>query len=221
MDKKKILPQLLEMISDNKKELFEKVLDQRTRHLTVIIENMYQDQNASAVIRSAECFGVQDLHIIENTNKLRVNPDIALGSKKWIDVHQYYKNENNTIECIENLKSQGYTIAATTPHTDDILISELPIENKTALLFGTELTGLSDLAMESADVFVKVPMSGFTESFNLSVSAAICMYDFTNRLRNSEVNWQLSDEERFDLLFEWVKKTINRSEKIIKMLESK
>lgn len=218
MNKRELLPKLLDMISDNKNELFEAVIKERTKHLTIIIENMFQEQNASAIIRSADCLGVQDIHIIENNNKLRINPDIALGSSKWMSIHQHYGKSNNTISCIQELKNKGYTIAATSPHKDDMLISELPVENKTALLFGTELTGLSDIALENADVFVKIPMYGFTESFNLSVSAGICMYDFVTRMKNTSVSWQLTEDERIDVLMEWARKTIYQSDKIIKHL---
>ncbi|MCB0477903.1 MAG: RNA methyltransferase [Crocinitomicaceae bacterium] len=218
MDKSELLDALRNMITDNKNELFDEVIEKRTRHLTIIIENMFQEQNASAVIRTADCLGLQDVHIIENNNKLKINPDISLGSSKWMSIHQYYKNENNTIDCIRQLKEQGYTIAATSPHKDDMLISELPVENKTALLFGTELTGLSQTAMNEADVYVKIPMFGFTESYNLSVSAGICMYDFIHRLKNSTVKWQLSESEKTDILYDWARKTIKRSDRVIENL---
>lgn len=220
MNKKELLPILLNMISDNKNDLFEEIINMRTKHLTIVIENMYQEQNASAVIRTADCLGVQDVHIIENNNKLRINPEISLGSSKWMNIHQYYKSENNTLNCIQSLKQQGYTIAATSPHKDDMLISELPVENKTALLFGTELTGLSDTALEEADVYVKIPMYGFTESYNLSVSAGICMYDFINRLKSSSLDWKLSEEEKVEVLFEWARKTIRKGDEIIEKLIS-
>lgn len=218
MNKKELLPKLLSMISDNKNELFENIIEQRTRHLTIIIENMYQEQNASAVVRTADCLGVQDIHIIENNNKLRLNPEISLGSNKWMNIHQYYQNENNTVECINKLKADGYVIAATSPHKDDMLVSELPVDQKTALLFGTELTGLSEEAMELADVYVKIPMYGFTESYNLSVSAGICMYDFVNRMKSSNVEWNLTEDEKIDVLFEWARRTIRKGDDVIAKL---
>lgn len=218
MNKKELLSKLRAMISDNKNQLFDEIIEKRTRHLAVIVENMYQEQNASALVRTADCLGVQDVHIIENNNKLRLNPDIALGSSKWMTIEQYYGKENNTLDCIRSLKAKGYTIAATTPHKDDLLIHDLPVDRKTAFLFGTELTGLSETAIAHADVFVKIPMYGFTESYNLSVSAAICMYDFVDRMKRSDIKWQLSEEDRVDILFEWARKTVNRSDRIIENL---
>jgi tRNA (guanosine-2'-O-)-methyltransferase len=220
MNKKELLPKLLTMVSDNKNELFADILCKRTRHLSIVIENMYQEQNASAIVRSADCLGVQDVHIIENNNELKINEDIAMGSDNWMTIKQYYKEENNTLSCLNQLKSEGYKIAVTSPHQDDMLISELSVEDKTALVFGTEMTGVSEIAKKNADVFVKIPMYGFTESYNLSVSAGICMYDFIHRLKSSTTNWELSDTDRDDILFEWLKHTIDRSDKVIEHLIS-
>ncbi|MEZ4937395.1 MAG: RNA methyltransferase [Crocinitomicaceae bacterium] len=218
MDKKELLAKLRNLITVNKNELFDEIVEKRTRHLTLIIENMFQEQNASAVIRTAECLGLQDVHIIENNNKLKINRDIALGSSKWMSIHQYYQNENNTLDCIQHLKKQGYTIVATSPHENDLSISELPVDRKTALMFGTELTGLSKIALKEADVHVKIPMYGFTESYNLSVSAGICIYDFINRMKKSNIDWSLSEDEKVDILYDWCKKTINRSDRVIENL---
>ena len=212
------LNHLLTFVSDNKKELFNKNIEQRTRHITVVLEDIYQPQNASAVLRSADCFGVQDVHIIENTNKYTLNPDVVLGASKWLDLHFYNEDENNTQECLQTLKEKGYKIVATTPHTNDVTIDKLDLTQKTALVFGTELTGISEQAIQMADEFVKIPMYGFTESFNISVSAALCMYETTKRLRNDfdPQKWQLSPEEKQEILLQWCKKVVKRSDVIEK-----
>lgn len=214
-EKKKLLEHLYSFISANKKQKIEKVLTQRTRHITVVLENIYQPHNASAVIRSCDCFGIQDLHIIENTNKYEVNPDVALGSSKWVDLIKYNKKGvNNTVDCINDLKSKGYKIVATTPHKDDVDLPDYPIDEKTALLFGTELDGLSSTAMDMADAYIKIPMVGFTESFNISVSAALCLYQMTLKLKQSKVNWELTSAERQDIMLEWARRIVKRSSAI-------
>ena len=212
------LDHLLTFVSDNKKELFAKNVEQRTRHITVVLEDIYQPQNASAVLRSADCFGVQDVHIIENTNKYTLNPDVVLGASKWLDLHFYNERENNTQECLQTLKEKGYTIVATTPHTNDVTIDKLDLTQKAALVFGTELTGISEQAMQMADEFVKIPMYGFTESFNISVSAALCMYETTKRLRNEfePQKWQLTPVEKQEILLQWCKKVVRRADIIEK-----
>ncbi len=208
------LDYLLSFVSDNKKELFTKNIEQRTRHVTVVLEDIYQPQNASAVLRSADCFGIQDVHIIENRNKYTLNPDVVLGASKWLNLYFYNRHENNTKTCLQQLKKQGYKIVATTPHTNDITIDRLDLSQKTALVFGTELTGISEHATELADEFVKIPMYGFTESFNISVSAALCMYETTKRLRQEiapEI-WQLSENDKQQILLDWCKKVIKRAD---------
>ena len=210
--KKKLLEQLLDLISDNKKELFDKIIAQRTKHVTVVLENIFQPQNASAVLRSCDVFGIQDLHVIENDNSYNINPRVVMGASKWVNLHQHNEEENNTLNCINKLKSQGYKIYATTPHTDDCLIEDIDLNQKCALMFGTELEGLSQVAMDNADGFVKIPMYGFTESLNISVCAAISLYEISRKLKSSDINWQLTEEERIEQLLIWSRKVIKRSD---------
>ena len=189
-------------------ELFDKIIPERTRHVTVALEDIFQPQNASAVLRTCDVFGIQDVHVIENVNEYNVNPRVVHGASKWIDLHKHNEKENNTLDCINKLKSAGYKVYGTTPHTDDCLIQDIPLDDKVALMFGTELTGLSDIAMKNVDGFVKIPMYGFTESLNISVSASICLYELKKRLKASEIDWQLSEEEQIDQLILWSKKVI-------------
>jgi len=97
-DKKWLLEKMLEHISENKRNLFDTIIQNRTRHITVVLENIFQTQNASAVLRSCDCFGVQDIHIIENNNKFETNRDVALGSSKWLNLMRCNKQENNTLD---------------------------------------------------------------------------------------------------------------------------
>jgi len=207
---------LFEIISENKKSLFEKNIEFRTKKITVVLEDIFQSHNASAVLRSADLFGIQDIHIIENRNQYKVNPDVALGSSKWLSIEKYNSQENNTLECFEMLKSKGYKIVATSPHENDILLDELPINEKIAVVFGTELNGLSKIALDNADAFVKIPMYGFTESFNISVSAALCMYNLTDRLRKSAGDWQLTKDEKVEIQIAWAMQSIKRADVVVK-----
>lgn len=209
-----LLDHLFNFVTENKQQLFNQIITERTRHVTVVLENIYQPQNASAVIRSCDVFGIQDLHVIENDNKYNLNPKVVLGASKWVNLYKYNRHENNTLNCINQLKSKGYKVYATTPHTNDMLISDIPLDNKCAFMFGTELTGLSETAMKNADGFVKIPMYGFTESLNISVSAAILLYEVSKRLKESKINWQLSDEEKIEQLLIWAKKVVKNSDLI-------
>lgn len=210
-EKRDFLEYLSLYITDNKRQKFDEVLKNRTKHITVILEDIYQPHNASAVLRSCDSFGIQDVHVIENTNTYEVNPHVELGTAKWLDLYRYNQNENNTLDCIQKLKSKGYKVLATSPHKNDITIDEIDINDKIALMFGKEKEGLSDLALKNADGYVKIPMYGFVESLNISVSAAICLRRASEMLRKSEVNWQLSENEVFELKLKWAKKVVKHS----------
>ena len=210
MDKAVLIEQLLEYVTENKREKMLAVLENRTRYITVVLEDLYQEHNASAALRTCDIFGIQDMHVVEARHTFRAVPTIAMGSAKWVDVHSY----NNITDAITTLKQQGYKIVATTPHTDCYELPNLPLDNKTALVFGSEQTGLSKSALAQADTFVKIPMYGFVESFNVSVSVALCLYDVIHRLRALGINWQLSQEEKQDLLLKWIRQVSKTASKL-------
>lgn len=204
---------LEEFLTDNRKERFSEVLATRTNHFTIAIEDVFQLHNTSAVMRSCEVFGIQNLHVVEEKFGKSIDKEIAMGAQKWVDVNRYESIGN----CIDQLKENGYQIIATTPHKDDCLLENFDITKKSALFFGTEKNGLSQEVIDKADGFVKIPMVGFTESLNISVSAAIIIQDIMNRLRNSNVEWQLSEEELLQKRIQWSKNTI----KDIKRIEAR
>ncbi|MHC1707114.1 MAG: TrmH family RNA methyltransferase [Bacteroidales bacterium] len=209
--KRELLEYLSGFITEKRRKRLEEIVTQRTRYFTVVIENIFQSHNASAVLRSCECFGVQNVHIIENENVFKTHPDIALGSDKWLNLFKY-KSENGTRACLTSLKKQGYRIVATSPHKNSYNLETLPMDSKFALVFGTEMDGISSVVDEMTDVYVKIPMSGFTESLNISVSAAVCLYALSERIRKSELSWKLTDSEQIDLLIQWVKNTVKKPE---------
>ena len=214
---KGLIKYLSEVITENRLKQLGRVLEHRTRYLTVVLEDIYQSQNASAVLRTCDCFGVQDVHIIENRSEYKINPDVALGASKWLSLNYYNKKENNTFDAIQQLKEHGYRIVATTPHTNDVDLEDFDLSaGKTALVFGTELTGVSDVVMENADEFMKIPMYGFTESFNISVSAAISLHHLIYKLKNSDIAWQLLQDEADEILLSWLRKSIKKSDIIEK-----
>lgn len=193
---------------------FVKVLNNRTRYISVVLENVYQPQNASAVLRSCDCHGVQDIHIIEKDNSFLVDPNIDMGSSKWLTLHRY---SSDTAGVLRVIKSRGYRIVATSPHKYDVDIRGLDLgRGPIALVFGTELTGLSEEALSMADEYVTIPMFGFTESFNISVSVALCLYELTHRLRKSNIQYGLTIEEQEQILLTWLRSSIRNSDLIIK-----
>lgn len=211
MNEKEILAHLQEYLTPRRKSLFEKVLSERTNHLTVVAQDVYQLHNTSAVVRSCDVFGVQNIHVIEEKIPRRIDKEIAMGAQKWVNINRY----SSTRDCVKRLKEDGYRIVATSPHDDSVMLEDFDISTPAALFFGTEKDGLSDEILRQADTTIKIPMVGFTESLNISVSAAIILQSLRAKLNNSEIEWRLNAEEREKLRLEWTKKTIKNSEQII------
>lgn len=206
---------LEQFATEERIQKFKEVLSFRTRYITVVLEDIYQSQNANAVLRTCDCFGVQDVHIIENIHEYGENPDVSLGSSKWLNLFQYNQKANNTLDAIQSLKKKGYRIVATSPHTNDISLPDFDLtKGKVALFFGTELTGISDIVKENADEFVTIPMYGFTESYNISVSAALCMQTLIPKLHTSGLPWPLSDVPKEKVYLQWLRQTIREVEKL-------
>ncbi len=202
---------LTQFITDERRQRFEEILDYRTRHITVVLEDIFQPHNASAVLRSCELRGIQDVHIVENMNHYDVNPEVVMGSTKWLNLYHYEDKEFNTPVAYERLHEKGYKIVATCPHRDDFTPDTLPLDQPVALVFGTEKLGLSDYAVEHADMHVRIPMFGFTESYNISVSAALLLYSLTNRLHDSaDIPWHLTEDERNELRLLWTRRSLSR-----------
>lgn len=200
---------LSQFTSESRFNLLQSVVAQRTRYFTIVLEDIYQSQNASAVLRTCDCFGVQEVHIIENTNPFTVNPKVVMGSTKWLNINRYGKEENNTLQAIKHLKNSGYRIVATSPHVHQTTLNDFDIsKGKFALLFGTELTGLSKLALDHADEYLYIPTVGFTESLNLSVTAAICIHSIFHQLHSSNIPYSLSQQDSLELLHHWLRLSV-------------
>lgn len=198
-------------LTKERRQRFLDTLKNRTKFLTVAIEDVFQLHNTSAILRSCDAFGVQELHVVEDRFGQRLDKNIAMGAEQWVDVNRY----KTTSECITALKDAGYAIIATTPHDDSQLLSDFHPVDKTAIFFGTEKEGLSEEVMQKADGFLKIPMVGFSESLNVSVSAAIIIQELTQKIRKSKVHWQLSDIDILEKRLDWAKKSIKDVEGII------
>jgi len=210
-----LLTYLEHFITEERKERFLQVISARTNHFTVAMEDVFQMHNTSAVVRTCEVFGVQQAHSIEGRFGKRLDAKIAMGAQKWVDVFRY----NDTQSCIDALRAQGYQIVATTPHKDAYFLNDFDISKKSAFFFGTEKEGLSQQVLSQADTYLKIPMVGFTESLNISVAVAIVLQQLTDKLRRSQVAWQLTDEERLSTLINWTKKSIRNIKDVLKRYE--
>lgn len=207
----KLLEHLESYLTEQRKDRFRKVLSQRTKHFTVATEDVYQLHNTSAVIRSCDVFGIQEVHIIEERNSKRIDREIAMGAQKWVDLNRYHSVKS----ALSELKGEGYQIVATTPHDNGSMLHDFDITKKSCFFFGRETEGLSQEVIDNADCFLKIPMVGFTESLNISVSAAIILQHVTTKLKQSAINWQLTEAEQQEKRLDWCKKTIKSYDEIM------
>ena len=224
--KHKLVQYLKEFVVDERRELFEEKIQQRTKHITVVLENIFQGRNISASIRSADCFGVQDVHVIENDNIFNDDSEVSMGADKWVTTTIYNQEEDNTTKAIKKLKEEGYQVIAATPHNTDCDLYDIEIsEQKIALIFGAEVRGCSEQTLKLADKRMRIPMYGFTESFNISVSVSLSLQHLTYKMRNSAVNWKMSQDQQDETLLQWLRNSIKSStqieEKFLKLQSEK
>ncbi len=189
-----------------------RALEMRTGYMTVLAENMYHGQNAAALIRHCEAFGVQRMHTVETRCPFEPAAGIARGTERWVDVVRHA----STSEALKSLKDNGYRIVATTPHREDVIPETFDVtRGPFVLVFGTEHAGISDEVIASADEFLRIPMCGMVESLNVSASAAILIYMLSGRLRQSVPDWQLSDNEQIEILYRWMRSSVKDAAEIL------
>lgn len=186
--------------------------DHRTHYLTVLAENMFHGQNAAALMRHCEAFGVQRLHTVETVCPFDPNPMITRGTEQWVDLVRH----DSTVEALRSLKADGYRIVATTPHREDTTPETFDVaRGPFVLVFGTEHAGISDEVIAAADEFLRIPMCGMVESLNVSASAAISIYQLAQRVRRTVADWRLDEPTRTELLYRWMYSTVKDSEAIL------
>jgi len=208
----RLIDYLSGFLTTERLSLFTKILSVRTNYLTIVLEDFYQTQNTSATIRTADCFGIQNVHVIENKNIFQVNPNVVRGATNWVTVNRYDQVAMNTPETFRKLRDEGYRIVVATPHEHDVALEDFDLgKGKAAIVFGCERPGLTDFAQQNADEYMKIPMVGFTESLNVSASVAIVLHHLTYQLRNSNlIQWQLTEDEKQKILLDWLRISIKR-----------
>ena len=218
IDNESIASLLSGLVTEKRLERIEEILAQRTRYITVVLEDIYQSQNASAVLRTCECFGIQDVHIVENYNAYNINPMVLKGSDKWLNISRYNQSDNNSAEVVNCLKSEGYRIIATSLQEGSTTLNSFDISRgKCAIVFGNEHQGVSKHIMEQADEHLKIAMCGFTQSLNISVSAGIVISQLVQKLKD-KVDWQLTSEEKKMVRTEWLKCSVKNPQMLINRL---
>ncbi len=184
----------------------------RTLYMTVLAENMFHGQNAAALMRHCEAFGLQRMHTVETLCKFEPSAAVARGTERWVDVVRH----RSTSEALASLRTQGYRIVATTPHREDTTPETFDVgRGPFALVFGTEHAGISDEVTAAADEFLRIPMCGMVESLNVSASAAILIYMLSERMRLSVDGWRLPESVRLEVLYRWMMTSVKDAEAIL------
>ena len=210
------LDYLTKFITDERREVLERTANSRTHYMRILTENMFHLQNASAIMRHCEAFGIQQIHTVEDRCKFDPSVNIVRGTQKWVDVEHH----DTTAEALAALKAEGYRIVATTPHRCSATPETFDVtKGKFALVFGTEHAGISDEVIAAADDFLMIPMCGMVESLNVSASAAILIYMLSERIRQTVDGWQLSDEQKLKLLTRWTMSSVRDYERILRRAE--
>jgi len=215
--KMRLLEELSGYMTEERSSLFDRILNNRTRFLTVVTEDLYQEHNISAILRTCDCFGVQDLYSIQDRNDFVHTRKISRGAEKWVDLIEFNGNEDPSLECMHMLRQKGYSIVATTPHEDGLDLNELTVDRPMALFFGSEKPGLTEKVLENADYKLRIPMYGFTESFNVSVAVALILNKMVSEMRKLDGDlWSLNAEEKLDIKLLWTLRTIKSPEFLLK-----
>lgn len=213
------LDALLPFLSEERLSKFDDALENRTRRLCLVLENVYQSRNASAVMRSCDGMGIQDVHLIEDVNPWVFNRVVSKGTPSWLTLHRYKHDPDATGACIAALRASGYKIAVTSPHIDGFKAKELPVDKPLALVMGTEFDGVSERMLAVADYHVFIPMYGLAESLNISVAAGMIMHRIMENIRELPAfEWQLSPEERETLKLDWALKSVKKASALLRHL---
>ena len=184
-----------------------------TRYMTILAENTFHPQNAAALIRHCEAFGLQQMHTVETFCRFNPSAAIVRGTDRWVDIRRH----GSTAEALAALRAEGYRIVATTPHREDTTPESFDVgRGRFALVFGTEHAGISEEVLASADEFLRIPMCGMVESLNVSASAAILIYMLSERMRRQVEGWNMTAAEQAATLYGWMCRSVKDSEKILK-----
>lgn len=203
---------LMRCVTPERLAAFERAAAMRTRYLTVVAENTYHGQNAAALVRHCEAFGIQQMHTVETLCPFRPSADVVRGTDKWVDIMRH----DSTAAMLASLRAAGYRIVATTPHRRSCTPESLDVgAGPIALVFGTEREGISPEVAAAADEFLCIPMCGMVESLNVSASAAILVYMLSQRVRSKVEGWRLPPLEAAALRLRWMRAAVRDAEGIL------
>ncbi len=208
------------LMTERRQAKLNRILADRMTYMSVVLEDIYNPQNSNAVLRSCDCFGIQDVHIIETINPHEQRNEVSKGSDKWLSLHTYNDPAvNNTLACIKGLKEKGIRIVATKATEDAVALRDFDVsKGPFALVLGNELHGITDEMDRLADEYIHIPMCGFTQSLNLSVAGALCIHHLKQEMEEKSIDWKLTAVEQLDVHLQWIVNTLPNGDFMLKRM---
>lgn len=211
MNNQKTFEYLQQFLTDERLEKINRFAPESSDFVLPVIEDVYQFRNAAAIVRSVEACGFHKIVAMESENQFNPNLRVTKGAETWVDVERL----PHSLDSIKQIKNRGYKIVAVSPEKNATLLSDFQMTEPVALVFGTEAEGVTDEILDFSDETLAIPMYGFTRSFNVSVAAAICVYDLKQKLMRSNLDYKLSEEKLWGMKVRWAVNSLQSGEQIL------
>ncbi len=208
------------LLSEKRLERIKEVIDYKIQNITIVLDNLLDSHNTSAILRTAEGLGIKDVYIIEKDYQFEINKGITKYSHKWLDLHRFKDYE----PCVKELKKREYKIFIANVGEKSLKLTDIEIkpDNKYAFVVGNEHGGISGEILKYADYEFTIPMYGFTESFNVSVASAIILSHTTYLYRKAlQQKSDLTEQQKEELYFDFLKKAVKNSDILLKSFDKR
>ena len=211
MNNQKIFQHLQQFLTDERLEKINHFAPESSDFVLPVIEDVFQFRNAAAIVRSVEACGFHKIIAMESEHEFNPNLRVTKGAETWVEVEKLPHN----LDSLREIKNRGYKILAVSPENNATMLSDYDLKEPVALVFGTEAAGVSEEILDFADETLAIPMYGFTQSFNVSVAAAICVYELKQKLLRSNLDYKLSEEKLWEMKVRWAMNSIKSGEQIL------
>ena len=202
---------LKQFLTDERLSKIEHFSQESSDFVLPVMEDVYQFRNAAAIVRSVEACGFHHVVALEEENVFNPNLKVTKGAETWVKVEKM----PNNLDSLKEIKNRSYKILAVSPENNATMLPDYEVKEPIALVFGTELEGVSDEILDFADETLAIPMYGLTKSFNVSVAAAICMYELKQKLMKSGIDYKLSEEKLLEMKIRWTVNSIRSGEELL------
>ena len=208
---------LKQFLTDERLQKIEHFAAESSNFVLPVMEDVYQFRNAAAIVRSVEACGFHKIVAMESENVFNPNLRVTKGAETWVEVEKLPHH----LDSLKEIKNRGYKILEVSHENNPTMIPDYQINEPVALVFGTELEGVTDEILEFADETLAIPMYGFTKSFNVSVAAAICVYELKQKLIKSNIDYKLSEEKLWRMKVRWAVNSIRSGVEILTDFQKK